>query len=122
MEIQSPPDVPLLTGFLQASPGQLRRLFDDLGLAMNFEDFRFCQEYFRDSERRNPTLTEIRVIDTYWSDHCRHTTFLTEISDVSFEPGRYSRPVQAAYRDYLAARDYVYGDSEKRTVSDGSSP
>ncbi|MDR3591068.1 MAG: phosphoribosylformylglycinamidine synthase [Negativicutes bacterium] len=113
MEVQSPPDVPVLTGFTQASAGELHRLYDDLGLAMSEEDFRFCQDYFKDSERRDPSITEIRVIDTYWSDHCRHTTFHTAISDVSFEPGRYSRPVQAAYRDYLAARDHVYGDRKK---------
>jgi len=113
LEAQIPPDVTVLTGFIQISDEKLRQLFDDLGLAMNYDDFRFCQDYFRDSERRDPSITEIRVIDTYWSDHCRHTTFFTEICDVSFEPGRYSRPIQDAYQEYLAARDYVYGDKKK---------
>ncbi len=113
IQTQSSPDVAVLKGFINTSSVELSRLYNDLGLAMNIEDFFFCQDYFRDKEGRDPSLTEIRVIDTYWSDHCRHTTFLTEISDVFFEAGRYSRPVQAAYRDYLAARDHVYGDRKK---------
>ncbi|MDR3559949.1 MAG: phosphoribosylformylglycinamidine synthase [Negativicutes bacterium] len=110
---ESPPDVPVLSGFIVKTPAELAQLYSELGLAMSFDDLKFCQDYFRDSERRDPSITEIRVIDTYWSDHCRHTTFLTAVSDVSFADGHFGQPVKAAYREYLAAREYIYGDREK---------
>lgn len=108
-----PPDVEVLHGFNGMSPGGLEDLHGGLGLAMTREDLLFCQGYFRDTEKREPTLTEIRVIDTYWSDHCRHTTFLTKIEDVSIHEGLFNAPVRDAYEKYLASRHYVYGDKDK---------
>ncbi|HWQ60805.1 MAG TPA: phosphoribosylformylglycinamidine synthase, partial [Negativicutes bacterium] len=91
----------------------LAALHDELGLAMSAEDLAFCQAYFRDTEKRDPTLTELRVLDTYWSDHCRHTTFMTDIEQAAIEPGRFAAPISAAYGEYLAARDTVYGTAKK---------
>lgn len=113
MRVDVPADVLVLEGFNTRSASELRQLHQQLGLAMSQEDLAFCQTYFRDKEHRDPTFTEIKVIDTYWSDHCRHTTFLTEVKDIKIEDGRYSAPIQAAYGEYLAARNYVYGDKPK---------
>ena len=82
----------------------LTDLSSQMGLAMSFDDLKFVQTYFRDEEKRNPTITEIRVIDTYWSDHCRHTTFMTELTDVSFEKGTFTAPIQRAYESYKTTR------------------
>ena len=98
-EPTAPPDVPVLEGFTTADPAGLRK---DLGLAMSAEDVAFCQNYFRGEEKREPTLTEIRMLDTYWSDHCRHTTFLTKIDEVTFGEG--TGPVQRAWQSYQEAR------------------
>lgn len=106
-----PPDVEILDRFIEKSPEELRAFFNEAGLAMSFEDLVFCQEYFRAAEKRNPTITEIRVIDTYWSDHCRHTTFNTKIEEVSFPEGDFAHPLNLAYREYLSSRDYVYGEN-----------
>lgn len=105
-----PADVDILEGFTDKVSTELEAFYQDAGLAMSFEDLAFCQSYFRDTENRNPTITELRVIDTYWSDHCRHTTFFTQLEEVSIEEGDYSRPLNAAYGEYLASRDFVYGD------------
>ncbi|HMM22230.1 MAG TPA: phosphoribosylformylglycinamidine synthase [Selenomonadales bacterium] len=113
MRVEEPPEVPALNGFIARSASELRQLHQQLGLAMSQEDLASCQAYFRDQEHRDPTFTEIKVIDTYWSDHCRHTTFLTEIKEVRIDDGRYSAPIQAAYGEYLAARKAVYGDRPK---------
>ena len=94
-----PTSVPALEGFIELDESGLRELISSMGLAMDYDDIRFCQEYFR-SERRDPTVTEIRMIDTYWSDHCRHTTFLTVIDSVRFE----DELLQKAYEDYIAVR------------------
>ena len=94
-----PDDVRVMTGFCELDDAGLAGLISELGLAMDIDDIRFCQAYFR-SERRDPTLTEIRMADTYWSDHCRHTTFLTVIDDVSFD----DKTVEAAYNEYLETR------------------
>ena len=106
-----PPDVEILDRFMEKSPAELREFFKETGLAMSYEDLAFCQTYFRDTEKRNPTITEIRVIDTYWSDHCRHTTFNTKIEEVSFSEGEFSFPINTAYQEYLTSRDYVYGEN-----------
>lgn len=108
-----PEDVAVLEGFNNKTAAELQQFMDGLGLAMSFEDLVFCQTYFRDTERREPTITEIRVIDTYWSDHCRHTTFFTKIEEVGIEPGRFTAPVAEAYRRYCRARDAVYGAKPK---------
>lgn len=106
-----PPDVEILNRFIEKKPAELRSFFQEIGLAMSYEDLEFCQGYFRDTEKRNPTLTEIRVIDTYWSDHCRHTTFNTLIEEVSIARGKFAYPLTMAYREYLTSRAYVYGEN-----------
>jgi phosphoribosylformylglycinamidine synthase len=103
----SPPDVAILTGFTRFDPAAIR---SDFGLAMSAEDVAFCQAYFRDEEKRDPSITEIKMLDTYWSDHCRHTTFLTKIEDVTFDEG--TGPVQRAWQTYLATREKL-GRSDK---------
>ena len=99
MQYDLPETVATLTGFIDADEDALRGMLKQYGLAMDFNDLAFCQQYFR-SEHRDPTMTELRVIDTYWSDHCRHTTFLTELTNVSFEDA----DVEAAWQRYQAAR------------------
>ncbi|MCL6590713.1 MAG: phosphoribosylformylglycinamidine synthase [Firmicutes bacterium] len=106
--VQSPEDIKTLNGFIGFTRTELEGLLSQMGLAMSLDDLLFCQAYFRDTERRDPTLTEIRVIDTYWSDHCRHTTFLTAIDDVSVEPGAYSSLFNSVYHSYLDSRRTVY--------------
>lgn len=118
LEMSVPADVEILNGFIEKDAAELAEFYQGAGLAMSLEDLAFCQSYFRDTEKRNPTITEIRVIDTYWSDHCRHTTFFTELEEVSIEEGNYSRPIKAAYEEYLASRAEVYGDRvQSRDVS-----
>ncbi|MEI6653336.1 MAG: phosphoribosylformylglycinamidine synthase [Verrucomicrobiota bacterium] len=106
----TPPDVPILTGFSQQCATELATLRRALGLAMSEADLTFCQTYFRDEETRDPSLTEIRMLDTYWSDHCRHTTFLTKIDQVAFADA--GGPVQRAWQTYLNTRDAL-GRSDK---------
>lgn len=106
-----PPDVEIIHRFVLKTPLELEAFYQETGLAMSYEDLVFCQGYFRDTEKRNPTITEIRVIDTYWSDHCRHTTFNTSIEEVSFPEGDFSKPITTAYQEYLASRKYVYGEN-----------
>ena len=103
-----PESVPTVTGFIGMDGAGLAELLDSLGLAMDLDDLKFLQNYFRDEEKRDPTITEIRVVDTYWSDHCRHTTFSTIIDDVKIGDAA----VQAAYERYLAARVEVYGEEK----------
>ena len=104
-----PAAVPTLGGFISRSQVELDRLAGELGLAMDAADLRHCQAYFRDRERRDPTLAEIRLLDTYWSDHCRHTTFLTAIERVAIAPGGWNEPVRRAYESYLETRQRLYG-------------
>ncbi|MBQ3277046.1 MAG: phosphoribosylformylglycinamidine synthase [Oscillospiraceae bacterium] len=103
-----PADIETVTGFIAMGEDALSALREKMGLAMDLDDLRFLQAYFRDTERRDPTITEIRVVDTYWSDHCRHTTFSTHIDSVSIE----DPDVWAAYERYLAARVEVYGEEK----------
>ncbi|HEX9058900.1 MAG TPA: phosphoribosylformylglycinamidine synthase, partial [Clostridia bacterium] len=110
-EVEMPSDVSVIEGFIKMTESDLSELMASMGFAMSLEDLKFCQNYFRDTEKRNPTVTEIRMIDTYWSDHCRHTTFLTEIEDVKFEG--YGEVIKKAYESYRASREYVYGDKAK---------
>ncbi len=111
-----PADVILFDGFTQMSEGKLKELYDSLSLAMTFKDFLHIQNYFREDERRDPSMTEIRVLDTYWSDHCRHTTFSTELKNVEFGQGYYSAPMEAAYRSYLDTREEVFQGRKDRFV------
>lgn len=108
-EADIPPDVEILEGFIDKTPVELAALYEGAGLAMSLEDLAFCQRYFRETEKRNPTITEIRVIDTYWSDHCRHTTFFTKLDRVSIEEGAFAGPLNTAYEEYLSTREEVYG-------------
>jgi len=112
-KVNEPDTVAVLEGFTDMDEKSLEELKDKLGLAMSFEDFKFCQDYFKNMEKRNPTITEIRVIDTYWSDHCRHTTFNTIIEKVDIEDGMYKEIIQKAFEMYKEARKYVYEDEEK---------
>ncbi len=106
-----PPDVEIMDRFIEKTPSELTVFFQETGLAMSYEDLTFCQSYFCDTEKRNPTITEIRVIDTYWSDHCRHTTFNTQIEEVSIANGDFGYPITDAYKEYLTSRKYVYGEN-----------
>ncbi len=109
-----PEDVKIFTGFISMDETSLRELYDSLNLAMTFEDFLFIRNYFENEEKRDPSLTEIRVLDTYWSDHCRHTTFLTELRNVTFGEGDMRQPIEDTFRQYLADRDVLYkGRSDK---------
>lgn len=102
-----PEDVIIFDGFQKLEEAQLKGLYDSLNLAMTFQDFLHIQNYYRDEEHRDPTMTEIRVLDTYWSDHCRHTTFQTELKDVEFTDGDYKKPMEDTYRRYLSDREEV---------------
>ncbi|MCI8543490.1 MAG: phosphoribosylformylglycinamidine synthase [Lachnospiraceae bacterium] len=112
-EFEEPADVAALEGFAQMEEEALRKLYESLSLAMTFKDFQHIQNYFRNDEKRNPTMTEIRVLDTYWSDHCRHTTFSTELKDVEFGEGYYRTPLETTYRSYLDTREEIFGDRTK---------
>ena len=109
----APADVAVLNGFNTSDPAELRK---QLGLAMSAADVAFCQTYFRDQEKREPSITEIRVLDTYWSDHCRHTTFLTEITNVVFDDE--NNPVYRAWQTYLATRKKLGRDNKPVTLMD----
>ncbi|HPL52532.1 MAG TPA: phosphoribosylformylglycinamidine synthase [Bacillota bacterium] len=113
---ETPDDVKVIEAFTQMKDGELADLIEDMGLAMNFEDLKFCRKYFKETEKRDPTVTELRVIDTYWSDHCRHTTFHTTIENIEIEKGKYKDAIEKSLLKYLKSRDYVYGD-EKRDIN-----
>ncbi len=105
---EEPEEVKIFDGFCGMDEDTLKALYDSLSLAMTFKDFLHIQNYFRGEEKRDPSMTEIRVLDTYWSDHCRHTTFSTELTDVAFEDGYYRKPIEETYRRYLSDREDVY--------------
>lgn len=111
-----PEDVIIFDGFSTMPEDALRQLYDSLGLAMTFKDFLHIQNYFSNDEKRDPSMTEIRVLDTYWSDHCRHTTFSTELKHVSFEDGYYRGPIEDAYKDYLDNFKIIYKDRDDKFV------
>ena len=111
-----PADVKVFDGFKDMPEGELKKLYDSLGLAMTFKDFLHIQNYFHDEEHRDPTMTEIRVLDTYWSDHCRHTTFSTELTDVTFKDGYYRKPMEATYNQYLADRAQIFKGRKDKFV------
>lgn len=108
--LEEPNEVEILNGFLDLNEEGLKNFHREKSLAMSLEDLKMIRDYFK-SEDRNPTITEIKVIDTYWSDHCRHTTFETIIKDVYIEEGKYSEPIKKAYEDYKNSRAYVYGEN-----------
>ena len=111
-----PEDVAVFSGFITMKNGPLMSLYNRLNLAMTFEDFKFIQTYFAEEEHRDPTVTEIRVLDTYWSDHCRHTTFSTELREVKFGEGDYREAIEKSFRQYLADRKEIYGDRKDKYV------
>ncbi len=109
-----PEDIKVLDSFRTMSEDDFKKLYDSLGLAMTYRDFCHIRKYFTDEEDRDPSMTEIRVLDTYWSDHCRHTTFSTELTDVTFEEGQYTPVIRATFDEYKKAREEVYaGRSDK---------
>ncbi|MDF2905501.1 MAG: phosphoribosylformylglycinamidine synthase [Herbinix sp.] len=116
-EFDEPEEVSILDGFVKTTEEDLRTLYEALNLAMTFQDFKHIQSYYRGEEQRDPAMTEIRVLDTYWSDHCRHTTFLTELKDVQIEEGYYTEPIRAAYQSYLGDRVKLYAGREDKYVS-----
>lgn len=107
-EFEEPADVAILDGFKDKSEEELKAQYDSFGLAMTFKDFQHIQNYFKNEEKRDPSVTEIRVLDTYWSDHCRHTTFSTELKDVTFEDGYYTEPIKTTYKKYLETREEIF--------------
>jgi phosphoribosylformylglycinamidine synthase len=113
MDYKVPEKVETIAGFIEADEQGLKKLMTELGLAMSMADLKHTQQYFRDEEKRNPTITEIRVLDTYWSDHCRHTTFLTKIEKVEIEASKFTQGVKKAYQEYLNGRQKVYQNQEK---------
>ena len=116
-EFDEPADVAIFDGFRQMSEDELKKLYESLNLAMTFKDFLHIQNYFKNEENREPSVTEIRVLDTYWSDHCRHTTFQTELKNVKFEDGYYNAPIEASYEMYEDARKELFKDRPDKYVS-----
>ncbi len=115
-EFEEPEDVKCFEGFTAMAQQALKELYDSLNLAMTFKDFLHIQNYFKNEEKRDPSVTEVRVLDTYWSDHCRHTTFSTELTDVSFGDGYYRAPMEATYQDYLDTHRQMYAGREDKFV------
>jgi phosphoribosylformylglycinamidine synthase len=113
VEYPVPADIKSICGSISMDDKKLEEIIQEFGFAMSLEDITFCRDYFRDIEKRDPTITELRVLDTYWSDHCRHTTFLTRIEDVKFDNGPVSEKIREVYQSYLDTRKRVYGDKEK---------
>ena len=115
-EFEEPADVIIFDGFKDMEGKPLKELYDSLGLAMTFKDFLHIQNYFKNEENRDPSMTEIRVLDTYWSDHCRHTTFNTELTDVKFDEGYFNEPIEKTYESYLDTRKDVFGERKDKFV------
>ncbi len=116
VNFDEPKDVIVFQGFQDMGEQELKGLYDSLGLAMTFKDFLHIQNYFKGEEKRDPSMTEIRVLDTYWSDHCRHTTFSTELTDVSFGDGDYREPMEETYRQYLKDHSEIFRGREDKFV------
>ncbi|MDO4276061.1 MAG: phosphoribosylformylglycinamidine synthase [Eubacteriales bacterium] len=115
-EFQDPEAVKIFDGFQDMPEAELKELYDSLNLAMTFKDFQHIQNYFKGEEKRDPSVTEIRVLDTYWSDHCRHTTFSTELTDVKFGEGDYKTPIVNTYNQYLSDREVLYKGRDDKFI------
>ena len=115
-EYDEPADVIVFDGFSAMDEAALKELYGSLGLAMTFKDFKHIQNYFAGEEKRDPSMTEIRVLDTYWSDHCRHTTFSTELKNITFEDGYYRAPIETSYQSYLDTREEIFKGREDKFV------
>ena len=105
--------IEVIEEFIDMTEKEIAEMKEEHGLGLDMEDLLFTQKYFKEVERRDPTITELKVIDTYWSDHCRHTTFMTKIEDIKFEESKYKPLIEKAFEEYLNSRNYVYGDKEK---------
>ena len=116
-KFDEPADVAIFDGFQSMPEAELKELYDSLNLAMTFKDFLHIQEYSAGEEKRDPSVTEIRVLDTYWSDHCRHTTFLTELKNVTFDDGYYKKPIEKTYQEYYTAHKEMFADRDDKFVS-----
>ena len=115
-KFEEPADVKIFDGFKDMPEAELKELYSSLGLAMTFKDFQHIQNYFKGEEHRDPSMTEIRVLDTYWSDHCRHTTFSTELTEVSFGDGDYKKPMEDTYKEYLQTHSEIFKGREDKFV------
>ena len=115
-KFEEPADVKIFDGFKDMPEAELKELYSSLGLAMTFKDFQHIQNYFKGEEHRDPSMTEIRVLDTYWSDHCRHTTFSTELTEVSFGDGDYRKPMEDTYKEYLHTHSEIFKGREDKFV------
>ena len=115
-EYDEPADIMIFDGFRNMEKEELRKLYDSLGLAMTFKDFLHIQNYYVTEEHRDPTMTEIRVLDTYWSDHCRHTTFSTELKNIEFQDGYYRTPLETTYQSYLDTRSEIFEGRDDKFV------
>ncbi len=112
-----PDDISIFEGFTDMDVAELNKLYESLGLAMTFKDFCHIQNYYKNEEKRDPAFTEIKVLDTYWSDHCRHTTFLTELKNIEFEDSYYTKPVKESFEAYKKAYSEIYADRDDKYVS-----
>lgn len=115
-KFDDPEDVKIFEGFKDMEEAPLKELYDSLNLAMTFKDFLHIQNYFKNEEKRDPSMTEIRVLDTYWSDHCRHTTFSTELKNVTFKDGDYKEPIVKTYEQYLSDREVLYKGRDDKFI------
>ncbi len=114
VKYDEPGDIKIFDGFTKMSEAELKELYDSLSLAMTFKDFLHIRNYYENEEKRDPSLTEIRVLDTYWSDHCRHTTFSTELKNVEFGEGAYRAVFERAFADYMATRADLFKDRPEK--------
>lgn len=117
IETPAPENVKRVEGFIKWNDDEMAQYYGSMGFAMTLDDLKFCRDYFRDTEHRDPSVTELRVIDTYWSDHCRHTTFLTRLSEVEVEKAALGKVIEDALKEYYDTRDEVYGKDSTRIVS-----
>lgn len=115
-DFEEPCDVKILEGFKDMDEASLKELYNSLSLAMTFKDFLHIQNYFKNEENREPSMTEIRVLDTYWSDHCRHTTFQTELKNITFDEGYYNKPITDTYKRYVADREVIYKGRDDKFI------
>ncbi|MBR4982716.1 MAG: phosphoribosylformylglycinamidine synthase [Lachnospiraceae bacterium] len=113
---EEPEDVKILEGFCELESIEFKELYHSLGLAMTLKDFEHIQKYFKEEEQRDPSMTEIRVLDTYWSDHCRHTTFSTELKEIEFEDGYYRTPIETTYQSYLDTREEIFEGRDDKFI------
>ena len=116
VKFEEPADVKTFDGFIEMEEEDLKKLYVSLNLAMTFKDFLHIQNYFKKEEQRDPSMTEIRVLDTYWSDHCRHTTFSTELKEITFEDGDYKKPIVETYKQYLRDREELFQGRDDKFI------